>query len=369
MGGAARGAKAIALGASLSTALAALLATCAKPARMPALDGALIEIRRSDAPLQPDDPGYATTLQLYWFGTACHLIKFGELSILTDPFVTNELRLLNMRSNPERVEATLGQISPPDAVLINHSHHDHILDAHAAMSQPTWGAQRVPLYGGTSAVNLLAGYNEGAIDPRWHTVQHERSFEIQSGSYRAKVTPHRSAHSPHLKCGLTLANGTIPQPRTTPPRKFADFQSGESFNYLVEMSAPDGTKITVFYLGTPFDIDELPNSLPPAGTEIDVALILAPSADNVRGYPEEHIAHLQPRHIVLSHFNTFMKEDPDEQLVIGPLDTVKMRKLSRDLQSTFARNRDHYPEFEKLHIPAITMMKDGGNARNVLLLQ
>ncbi len=58
-----------------------------------------------------------------------------DISVLTDPFVTNELDLFHMGSNPQRIRTTLARIAPPDCVLINHSHHDHILDAHAAMAQ------------------------------------------------------------------------------------------------------------------------------------------------------------------------------------------------------------------------------------------
>jgi L-ascorbate metabolism protein UlaG (beta-lactamase superfamily) len=184
----------------VALAALALFSTCAKPAKMPALDGAHIEIRRSGRPLRAGDPRYADTLQLYWFGTACHVIQLGELSLLTDPFVTNNLKLRGMESNPSRVSETFGRMAPPDAVLVNHSHHDHILDAYAAMTQPCWKSLEVPLFGGPSAVNLLAGYEAGLTSPRWHAVQHENTFQIETGEpgYRAKVTPYRSAHSPHL---------------------------------------------------------------------------------------------------------------------------------------------------------------------------
>ena len=62
-----------------------------------------------------------------------------------------------MTSDPERVAATFGRIAPPDAVLVNHSHHDHILDAYPAMSLPQWKARRVPLYGGRSAAESAGG--------------------------------------------------------------------------------------------------------------------------------------------------------------------------------------------------------------------
>jgi hypothetical protein len=229
----------------------------------------------------------------------------------------------------------------------------------------------VPLYGGQTALNLLAGYDGGRIDPRWHTVEHGSQVGITGSrpGYSAAVTAYRSNHGPHLKCGYTLADGLVDRPRTKPPARLPDFQAGEVFNYLIEMRAPGGVRFNVFYLGAPFHLDERPESLPPAGTRIDVAIILAPTADHIRGYPRDHLARLQPKNIVLSHFNTFFKEDPDQQLAVGPLDFVRMPGLSREVQSTFARNAASDPDFEKLYIPAITVMENGGDARNVIRIR
>lgn len=366
-----KSANSILLGGALCAAMAAALSTCAKPPRMPAVDGAVIEIRRSDHALRESDAGYPNQLQLYWFGTACHLIQLGGVSVLTDPFVTNHLKPFGMVSNPDRVEATLGRIAPPDAVLLNHSHHDHILDAHAAMSQAEWKARGLPLYGGRSAVNLLAGFAGGQLDPSWHPVEHGTRVRIAGSKpgYSAVVTAYRSKHGPHLECGYTLADGLIDHPRTTPPRDLLDFQAGEVFNYLIEMRAPGGVRFNVFYLGAAFHFDESPGSLPPEGTRIDVAIILAPSAKNVRGYPADHLARLRPKNIVLSHFNTFIREDPDEQLAYGPMDFAKMPKFTRDVQATFALNAAARPDFGKMFVPAITVIEEDGSTRNVIRIR
>ncbi len=365
-----RGGREFTITVAATAILVATFATCTRVPRMPAVDGAVVEVRRSDGLLGSGDRGYDATLQLSWFGTACHLIQLGDARVLTDPFVTNRLRLAGMRSDPARVAETLGRVRPPDMVLVNHSHHDHILDAYAAMAQRSWRARKVPLYGGRSCKNLLAGWGDAEVDGRCHAVPDAGGrlpVSRPAPGYTIKVTAYRSKHGPHLKCGFTLADGMITRPRRSAPRGILAFQAGEVFNYLVELSSPSAS-LNVFCLGAPFDLDKLEDSMPPAGTPIDVAIILAPTADKVRGYPEEHIARLRPRHIVLSHFNTFFREDPDEQLAVAGIDFVKMRELSRDLQSTFAGDAG-YPEFEKLHIPAITVMGEAGGARNVIRIR
>lgn len=362
----------ISVGAAVSVGLVVLLATCSQSPKMPAIDGAVIEIRRSDGPVSPRDPAFENTLQISWFGSACHLIQLGDIRILTDPFVTNDFKIDGMKSSPERVNQTLGRILPPDAILVNHSHHDHILDAFAAMSQPTWKSAGVPLYGGASCKNLLAGWRDLEVDKRCHALADQaETFSVPIAGKKGckvKVTAFRTEHSPHLKCGFTLSDGFIRQPRKSAPKNLFDFKSGEVFNFLIEIKSPS-TTFTVFILGSPFDLKKLPGSIPKAGTPIDVAIILAPSADNVPGYPEEHLAQLRPKHVILSHFNTFMHEDPDAQLAILGKDLIQIPKLSRDVQSAFARNNVDYPEFEKLYIPAITVIEPGGSTRNVIRIR
>ncbi|MBL9113375.1 MAG: MBL fold metallo-hydrolase [Verrucomicrobiaceae bacterium] len=335
-----------------------VLVTCTQtPKKMPAVDGAIIEVRRSDSAIDVGEPGFDSTLQLYWLGTACHLIQLGHAQVLTDPFVTNRLRLNNLVSDPARVDVTLGRIPVPDAVIINHSHHDHILDAYGAMTQSAWA--NVPLYGSVSAKNLLAGWQQPSITTRCHeiTVSGQAfSPSTNAPGYRITITPYLSKHAPHLKCGLTFLNGKITSPRTSPPSSVFDFQCGEVYNYLIDIRSP-AKSFKVFYLGAPYDLEELPNSVPD-NVAVDVVLALAPSAGNVPGYPQQHLGRLKPRHVVLSHFNSFTKEDPD---AMG-MPKSDIPGLSRAIQSTFSSN----PRFEKLHIPAITILEPNKKARNVI---
>lgn len=337
---------------------------------MPAVDGAVMEVRRSEWSLAESDARYRNTLQLSWFGSACHLIQLGDIRVLTDPFVTNGFRVFSNVSDPNRVAATLGHLSPPQAILVNHSHFDHFLDAHAALVQEEWAKAGVPLYGGQTCKNLLAGFQTPGLLERCHPIDAPGVVINRSlgGGKHLRVTAFASKHSPHFRCGLTLANGVLTKPRSSPPLAMTDFPTGEVFNYLIELRA-GGKTFTVFYLGGFFDLKKFPESLPPAGTHIDVAILTAASHLNVPGYPEQHLSRLRPRHIVLNHFNTFMAEKPDEQLAILGRDFVKLGRITRDVQATFARASGTYPEFEALHIPAITRMESKDRSRNVLLFR
>jgi L-ascorbate metabolism protein UlaG (beta-lactamase superfamily) len=349
--------------------IAALVSACMNAPKMPAVDGAVIEVRRSGRSLTERDANFNNTLQLYWFGSGCHLIQLGGLCVLIDPFVTNGVQITDVRSDPRRVEATLARIPPPDVVLINHAHIDHLLDAHAALTLPDWRKAEVPLFGGRTSVNILAGWRDEEMMSRCHAIREGEIIDrrLDDGG-ELRVIAYRSKHAPHLGCGHTFFDGAVPEPRATPPRNIGDFKTGEVFNYLVTLKRGD-TTFRVFCLGGATDLDEFPNSIPPEGTRIDVAILCAPGAKNVEGYPERHLARLRPRHIVLSHFNTFLKEDPDAQLTVAGIDVARVDKFSRDIQSVFTRNPEAYPEFERLHIPALTVMEAHNRARNVITIR
>ncbi len=330
-----------------------------------------MEFRRSDHALQANASRFESTLQLYWFGSGCHLIQLGDARVLTDPFVTNEFNLTSLASDPERVAKTLARIPVPDVVLINHSHHDHILDAYAAMSQESWQKRQVPLYGGQSSKNLIAGWDDDEVNRRCHAIEDGGGFVVKRTTpqgYQIKITAYPTKHSPHLNCGYTLADGLIRRPRESIPRNLFDFQAGEVFNYLIELRR-GRISFNVFYLGSPYDLRKMNNSVPPADSSIDVAVMLAPSAENVRGYPQEHLERLRPKHIVLSHFNNFFREDPDEQLSLFGIDLIQMPKLVRSMQSVFARTEIAYQRFERMHVPALTVFEENGRARNVIRIR
>jgi L-ascorbate metabolism protein UlaG (beta-lactamase superfamily) len=358
----------LAPGGGITLLLATILSACMSGPRMPAIDGAVIEVRRSDRSIDVGEVGYEDTLQLYWFGSGCHLIRLGELSVLTDPFVTNGPALTDFQSSGKRVGETFGRIQPPEAVLINHCHFDHFLDARAALAQASWKQAGVPLYGGTTCRNLIAGWGDREVTNRCHPIAKEGGrvgvVKLPEG-YRLQIHAYEGTHGPHLKCGYTAFDGSVSEELENPPDSIDDYRTGEALNYWVKMTK-SGKSFTVFYLGAIGDLKAIPERFPD-GKPLDVLLLCAPGADKVSGfsYPEDVLKRLRPRHVVLSHFNTFLKEDPDEQLSVGRADLIRLDEISRKIQQAGLT----YAGFEKLHIPAITRVAEGGTARNVVLLK
>ncbi len=77
-----------------------------------------------------DSPGSTTTRSIFFVGTATTIIRFGEVTLLTDPnFLHKSERAYLGRglSSRRRTDPalTLEQLPPLDAVVLSHLHGDH----------------------------------------------------------------------------------------------------------------------------------------------------------------------------------------------------------------------------------------------------
>jgi L-ascorbate metabolism protein UlaG (beta-lactamase superfamily) len=334
---------------------------CAKPL-LPVLGGARLEVKRASAALLQGDPSFEKELQLLWFGSGCHVIQLGEVSVLTDPFVSNGPNFFAMQSDPGKVAVTLGRLAPPNAVLVNHSHFDHILDAHAALTNQDWTSAGVQLYGGQTCANLLAGIDSQFARDRCQVVRGSGKFfnERYRGGFSLEVEAFASRHTPHLKCGTTFADGLVTEARTTPPRQVWDYKAGEVFNYLVTLRSRSKT-FRVFYLGALFDLSKMPESIPTSAPPIDVVILAIPGYDKVN--PTPHLQRLQPRHVVFSHYNEFFKDAPEQMLSL--IGEEGLLEVSRLVQAALLES----PRFEAIHVPAITRMSAHKEPEEVLIIR
>lgn len=67
------------------------------------------------------DPRPRTDLTVTRLGHSCHLVRIGDLRVLTDPWFT-----FTATYDPgERVDATVGSLPDLDAVVVTHEHYDH----------------------------------------------------------------------------------------------------------------------------------------------------------------------------------------------------------------------------------------------------
>jgi hypothetical protein len=287
-----------------------------------------------------DPENSADTLEIEWLGTACHSIRLGDASILTDPFVSyhglSRVLLGTVRSKPHKVDHWLGALRKPGAMFVGHSHYDHMLDLHAARTRLGWGD--APVVGSETTRNLLASFPDGAptyfdiplAGGDWKTIS-------PGVAYRAFPAEH-APQAPNL----LLYPGHVTRPLPNPPKRAGDYRCGDTYAYLFKLIRGT-TEFTVYFVGS---ATTPPIGFPPPDVDsVDVLILCIPGWKNIRGYPAELIERLKPRQVILSHFDNFLQEGRWPKCVIPTAD------LRGFIQETITACT--HPAFERLCVPDV----------------
>ncbi len=309
--------------------------------RFPVGRGQVLTITGAEKGLQPGQPGYETTLQIHWLGAACHLIRLGDVALLTDPFLSRQgllrVALGEIASDPAVVRDKIASLSVARAIFIGHSHYDHLLDAAETLKQPGW--EGVPVYGSQTTGNILAGYYGGTPSPNSRLTQTSGGWHAIGDDSKLKYKAFVSQHAPQLP-GMLLYPGKISRPLEDPPRRARDFKCGETHTYVFRLSN-GGVEFAVYFVGAG---SSAPVGFPDGSVrDVDVAVFCVPGWKNVRGYPEKFIARLEPAHILLTHYDNMFQTRPGVRQVIP---TADLRGFL-----TRAQNAARYPRFKRILVP------------------
>jgi len=233
---------------------------------IPVREGNLITIEKSEP---PDDPN-EQTLAIHWFGTSSYDIRLGDLSVLTDPFVSykepHKIIGINrsenyMASDIHLVKRTYGELkAPPTAIFIGHSHYDHMMDTVAALELPGW--RNVPVYGSQTTRHILAGYpknassephnlcSDGNVIPPVKNWSDNWCLSVRSKNPEEYdwivIEPNllyyqsfKATHAHHI-AGVTLWNKKLNKDIKRPPEITNDFQMGKTYIHIFELKASKG---------------------------------------------------------------------------------------------------------------------------------
>jgi len=206
-------------------------------------------------------------------------------ALLVDPYFTRAgLTAIafqqRLEPNETRISFGLRHVRPRvDAVLVTHSHFDHLLDVPEIMKRTN-----ARLIAGATAVNLMmsCGLDRSLVV--------EPGFTRAIGPWRIRVLP--SAHDRIF--GWLPFRGTKTHPGTC-PAKASDWRLGEPMAFLIEAS---GKRIYVDSGGTP---EVLP---PPQVTPVDLAILGVALPDSRRRL-RAAIERLRPKYVLPSHQDDF----------------------------------------------------------------
>lgn len=273
----------------------------------------------------PADPH----LRLQWLGVSTWILSRGEDVIVMDPFFTRPSMwrvagsLLGADFQPDetRIKAVLPALPETTRfVLIGHAHYDHLMDVGYYLR----ASPRQPIYvGSRTAYNILLGLSPAALDFRAADAPPHLGRSIRAG--QVVVTPFLSNHAPHV-FGLTFMDGDVTEPRRSPPADAWDYKLGRTFMFVVDfLGEQDQIDARVFINGAasePTVVRAIPDEFL-RQHPIDVAILCVPGWDTVTDYPKSLLDRLQPKRIVLSHYDDFFQpylhgEDPHQGMAFVP---------------------------------------------------
>jgi L-ascorbate metabolism protein UlaG (beta-lactamase superfamily) len=235
------------------------------------------------------------TVEICWLGTSGIFVTDGKTGILIDPYVSRfgifkilvRLPLVSNRSLIRDWVAKLGRDNI-SAVLVSHSHFDHVIDApYFAMDA---GA---PLIGTVSTLNV----GRGAGMPTDKLVSVKPGQTLKCGDFTIKFL--ESEHS--------LVGGRIPYPGVidrpvVPPANAAEYKLGGVYSFL--LNHPSGTILHHGSAGfKPGMYDDI---------QTDVILLGIASRGDTDAYLENVVLKTRARLVVPVHMDNFFKPLQDD---------------------------------------------------------
>jgi hypothetical protein len=242
----------------------------------------------------------------------------GEGLLLAPSFTNPAFPPLKVVADPIRVNQYMPPAPNTKILLIGHGHYDHLLDVPWVMQHQAPAAYA---YGNTTVGRLLrntpvsarfinveqkmARVNCHSADcyqarpEQWTQVGHIRFMAIES------------QHAPHTAGINLLEGGPGPAAPTALPTYVRSWKQGTTLAFLIDLLADDG-KTPVYRIHYQDSASNPPYGFPPLmpdGKRVDIAIMCAASTNQVEQYPQALLRYLQPRLLLMGHWEDFFGND------------------------------------------------------------
>jgi L-ascorbate metabolism protein UlaG (beta-lactamase superfamily) len=280
------------------------------------------------------------SLRLRWLGTAGHVIEAAGATLLVDPFLTRPSLLktaaLPLRPTPDQ---WMGWLPPSvDAILVGHSHYDHLMDA-PAIALCT-GA-RIVGSRTTACFARAAGVPPGQI----HEVPPEGGA-VDVGPLHVRFLPSRHGR---IALGRVPLDGEVHDPPRLPARLW-HYRMGGAYGILVE--APGRS---IYHNGSADLVDAALE-----GAHADVVLAGLAGRQATPRYLDRLLDALTPQVVLPTHHDYFFRP-----LEGGPrlLPGIDLGAFVRDVRRLRPAARILMPTYEDtVHLPV-----DGSPAEGAVI--
>jgi L-ascorbate metabolism protein UlaG (beta-lactamase superfamily) len=297
-----------------------------------------LPVETGGTPVPPRDAAHATTLQIRYLGAGGVLLTRGEDALLTAPFFSNpsisrlvfgQLGFVKFESSPDQIGRFLGPKDKEDlarvtAVLVGHAHYDHLMDVPYIKQHFLPNAT---IYGSDTMQHTLAGDKTldrakvKSLEPRaWLAPadgQPEAPAQWTPVGPRLRVLALKSEHAPILFGWWKFSPEAYDAPLESLPTRPWGWREGQTLAYLIDFLAADG-KTVEFRVHYQDAASNPPFGFPPLfkGTPderpVDVAILCVPGFNQVKNYPDGLIERINPRSVVLIHWENFFTPLPDD---------------------------------------------------------
>lgn len=303
------------------------------------------------------EAGYREKVQIRYLGAGGFLILRGDHGILTAPFFSNpslkRVMFWKIAPNPDQIERFLPSPSQAtkgvEALLVGHAHYDHLMDVPHIVSNYFPG---VKIYGSQTMRHILAAALDSgqlvALDADAGIPARPGRWYHTSNS-RLRFMPLHSEHAPHFM-GIKVYKGQYRRDRVKLPTRAGGWREGQTLAYLIDFMSEDGMTVE-FRIHYQDAASNPPCGFPPSFDQpgnqrrVDVAILCVPGFDQVKDYPEGIIHELDPRFVILSHWENFFAPLPDDWKNLRTVPQLDAEKFIRRLRAVF-------PSDDRIKMPA-----------------
>ncbi|MEY2933616.1 MAG: hypothetical protein RL033_4365 [Pseudomonadota bacterium] len=253
------------------------------------------------------------------------LFRWQGEQVLTAPFFTNypleELYFRRIEPDLEAIELGLSdpnlQLRNLDAILVGHSHYDHIGDVPVIAREYTRHSQ---LYVNRSGANMLHAYAE--LRPRLHVLEDLRGWQQISPHIRVLAIP--SDHAPNLQLGslpIRWGPGEVERPWTSPWSQhfLREQRVGQTYAFVIDFLDATPERKVAFRVHYQDAASAAPKGFLPKSEfgpgmdtrDVDLEVVCMPGRESLPAgaprYPSGVLANTRAHHALVIHYEDFFR--------------------------------------------------------------